>query len=393
MGNLSYWLIPHLRKRILSNLTLAKELSFTKKELFTIARKSLQHLCITCLEYPYLHRKKGDVDQIIQTDHQQIAHNLQNNPQGVVFFCAHQANWELPFLKLSQYVPGIALARPFRNRPLFNWLKGIREAHLGRIVPPKDALKESSKALKNKQFLGVVSDQAYPASAYSAPFFGRRAYTSCICALIACKNKVPLRVVSSYREKGKQIICVSDPILPNKEKSLKAQVKSMMDEVMIQLQKSIRNHPEQWMWLHNKWKQPTPQKLKRDFRHESILIILPSHTKDFDHWHSKIQLFHTYFPNHFISILLPDHFKGDLPIEEAEKIYYSNEKELFLQDFRFKQVFDFSGVSGISNHYKKLCALQVTTLPKLCKKFKVKEPELRARFEEYFSKLVLHAAR
>src|SRR5262245_58304670 len=51
LGSCAYFLLPKFRKRALSNLALASSLVLTESEIRRLAKKSLQNLMITCLEY------------------------------------------------------------------------------------------------------------------------------------------------------------------------------------------------------------------------------------------------------------------------------------------------------------------------------------------------------
>ena len=55
-GTIAYFVIPKFRKRALSNLALASDLSLSNQQIYTIAREAMQNLMITCLEYPRLAR-------------------------------------------------------------------------------------------------------------------------------------------------------------------------------------------------------------------------------------------------------------------------------------------------------------------------------------------------
>ncbi|NGX51367.1 MAG: Lipid A biosynthesis lauroyltransferase, partial [Chlamydiae bacterium] len=136
IGNLAYTLHTRYRKRALSNLSLAG-LHDIKKT----AKASFQNLAITCLEYAKFARLKN-TDKVLSCENPELAKKLIDRKQGIIFFCGHQANWELLFIEGTRRMPGVAIGRPIKNRRLYQWILSIREKFGGTIIPPKKALRE-----------------------------------------------------------------------------------------------------------------------------------------------------------------------------------------------------------------------------------------------------------
>jgi Kdo2-lipid IVA lauroyltransferase/acyltransferase len=212
LGTLVYHLVPGYRKRALSNLALA--LKLPNKEIRTLAKKSLQTLATTCLEYPKLAREK-QIHRIAECENPETAESLISKGQGVIFFCGHQSNWELLFLEGTSRMPGAAIGRPTKNHYLYDWIQSIRQKFGGTMLPRKDAIRGGLKALREGKFLGIVGDQALPESGYSSLFLGRLAWTSPLPALLAYKTNSPLFVATTRYEKGKYRIRYSEPLYPN----------------------------------------------------------------------------------------------------------------------------------------------------------------------------------
>ena len=101
IGLLAFHLIPRYRKRALSNLALATKLNLSRKQIVRTAKESFQSLAITCLEYPKLARS-SNLKGLMHCANPNRALALIEDKTGIVFFCAHQANWELFFLDGTQ---------------------------------------------------------------------------------------------------------------------------------------------------------------------------------------------------------------------------------------------------------------------------------------------------
>ena len=354
-GTLAYYLLPHFRKRTLSNLSLAENLELP--DIKKTAKASFQNLAITLLEYPKFARIKNTTS-ILSCANPKEAKKLIDQNQGVIFFCGHQANWELLFLEGTSRMPGVAIGRPIKNKTLYQWILSIREKNGGKIITPKETIKEGLRALKQGKFLGIVGDQALPESGFATPFFGRRAYTSPAPAILAYRTNSPIIVATIKRTEGKYLIHYSDPIWPNKEKTMQEETERMMTQALSLLEEDIRKNPGQWLWQHNRWKQEPPTNVYYRYRHDTILIILP---QNFDT--TLLNTFRAIYPNAFITILAPE--GAPIPLTDVTIRTYSSEKELFIQDFRFKLIFDFTATKKLKKHFLKQSAFQVLTLDDL----------------------------
>jgi hypothetical protein len=96
------------------------------------------------------------------------------------------------------------------------------------------------------------------------------------------------------------------------------------------------------------------------YRWDSILIIVP---KDFDP--KELATFRVIYPQAFMTILAP--YEMDIPLSDVEIIRYKTSKELYLQDYRFKLVFNFTRESGLKKHFLALSAFHVLDLNALKK--------------------------
>lgn len=346
LGTLAYHLVPKYRKRALSNL--ASSLDLPNDEIRQIAKESLQSLMITCLEYPKLARE-SDISNIATSVNPEKANKIMSEGKGVIFFCGHQANWELLFLEGTSRMPGVAIGRPVKNRYLYAWIQKMRQKFGGTIVEPKNAIKEGLRALKKGAFMGIVGDQGMPDSGFSSPFFGRHAYTSPMPALLAYKTQTPIIVASTHREKGHYYIHYSDPIIPNLEAPMDQEVRRLMEAALSSYENSIRAHPEQWMWIHNRWKQQTTDTIKRPYRQDTIACFLPDNPTLID----SLPKLRALYPTEHLAIFAP---QGHI-ISCGDEVHpYTDLSETLIDDLRFKLIINLTGNYHIDRYYRRTAA-------------------------------------
>ncbi len=387
VGWLAFYCMRDYRKRSLSNLSLAKDLALSKKELLKIAKQSFQNLAINCLEYPRLAREK-DFSQVITCENPEEADRLHQEGKGIIFFCGHLSNWEVLFLDGTTRMKGIAIGKSIKNKKLYHWIVSIREKNGGKIISPHNALREAFRALKKGIFVGIVGDQGMPDSGYSFPFLGRKAWTSTAPALLAYRTGCPIIFAATHRVKGGYRIRYSEPIWPDLTKPLEEEVVSMMDKALTLMQASIKQYPGEWLWQHNRWKQQTLKTLYKRFRQDCICIILPQEEEALEKILPHLPTFKTIYATDFLFLIVPNSCRGKDLIEADEIIYYKKREEILLEDFRFKLVFDFTQDKSVKKHYERLSVFETIDLPLLKQ---LAGPHMKPEMAESLSEILKRA--
>jgi Kdo2-lipid IVA lauroyltransferase/acyltransferase len=357
VGLVCFYCMHTWRKRALSHIALAKDLGFSNEEIIAVAKQSFQNLAINCLEYAKLARAKN-LASIIQCENPEVADQLHAEGKGIVFFCAHQANWEVLFLDGTQRMKGVAIGKPIKNKYLYAWILSIRQRFGGTIINPKNAVKEGFRALKKGVFVGIVGDQAMPDSSYSFPFFGRRAFNSTAPALLAYRANSPMIFAETRRVQGGYRIRYSDPIWPNLDEPIESEVVRMMNKALELLQESIRKRPGEWLWQHNRWKQQTPQVVYHRFRHDAVCVVLSEE-------HTDISVLREIYPLEFLTLLVPTSLSTTNLPPADEVVYYNHISETLRPDLRPKLILDFTSYEPLKKHYQKLSALEIVTFDEL----------------------------
>jgi KDO2-lipid IV(A) lauroyltransferase len=340
---------------------MARSLRLSNKQIKDIAKKSFQNLMITCLEYEKF-AKEADIHKVATCRNFETADQLLKDGKGVIFFCGHQANWETLFLEGTSRMPGVAIGKPTKNQYLYKWVLSIRQKFGGTIITPKNAIKEGLRTLRQAKFLGIVGDQGMPDSGFCSPFLGRMAWTSPIPAMLSYRSNRPIIVATTLRQNGKYIITYSEPIWPDTTKSMEEEIPRLMKESLAILEKSIIEHPDQWMWQHNRWKQQLPGKLPRSLRHDSLCVIFSKEQPNIQNIPAMISSLRQLYPNESITFMMPCDYKDQIVTHDEDVLYYVSEREYLLDDLRFKLVIDLTNNPKVKKHYLKRSAFTVISL-------------------------------
>ncbi|MCX6987192.1 MAG: hypothetical protein NT065_03415 [Chlamydiae bacterium] len=354
LGLISYYMLGTFRKKALSNIAMAKALNLDNASIIQVGKDSFKNLMITCLEYPKFAREKH-IQNIAHCKNPEEALSILEENKGVIFFCGHQANWEILFLEGTSRMPGVAIGKPVKNQYLYKWVLSIREKFGGRIITPKNAIKEGLRTLKKGGFLGIVGDQGMPDSGFSSDFLGRKAWTSPISAILSYRSGRPIIVATTQRQNHKYIIQYEKAIWPDLTKPMEEEIPRLMGHCLSVLEKSIQSTPYQWLWQHNRWKQQLPGSVKKKYRLDSLCVVIPEKTEGFK---GVIQDFRRIYPTELIVFILPESLRDHIKNDVEEIHFYKEADQCFLDDYRIKLLFNFTGNKAIDRHFKKRATIQ-----------------------------------
>jgi tetraacyldisaccharide 4'-kinase len=208
-------------------------------------------------EYPYIHTMKDDkIFKYVKINNRtkDVIREIKNNKVGSILFSGHISNWEVGLRALRD--SGVKLNVVYRelNNPLIEPRYDSRlKENLGikTIAKHDNAAIKIIRALKNGENIIILTDQKDSSNGIPLNFFNRKAYTSRTIYVIAKKLGIPIYGIRVIRNKK--------PVNFSLEVTEKYFVKDSSEVDFLQknndiLEKWIREHPEQWFWVHNRWK-------------------------------------------------------------------------------------------------------------------------------------------
>jgi Kdo2-lipid IVA lauroyltransferase/acyltransferase len=184
--------------------------------------------------------------------------------RGAIFVTAHLGNWEVIGLAHGwSFAPISVVARPLDNPALDRRLCAFRAMAGNRVVYKQDALKEILRALHAGQGVAFLIDQnVQEKDGIFVDFFGRPAATTTVVAALAVKTGCALVPGHTTIGPDGRYRAVYDPPLewtPSGDKQ--ADVARITQELTRVIEGWIREHPEQWLWIHRRWKtQPSAER-------------------------------------------------------------------------------------------------------------------------------------
>lgn len=264
LGNLLYLLVPRRHNIAIENLRNAFNGEKNEKEIRGIARQSCKSFFLTFLEvikFRYLLTKSDVINRLRDTTEglDELFHKVKkihNESGGCIFVTPHIGNWELlPYVSSVMGIPLAVVVRPLDNVYLEKLIYANRASSGQVIIPKRNALFVLQKTLRQGKSIGMLPDQS-TMKGISVNFFGRKATTTPIPAILAITYNRPIVVVACCRKsdnyKYESFVC--DPIWPGEYKSEKAEIFRLTEEINRKMESIIRKYPEQYLWIHNRWK-------------------------------------------------------------------------------------------------------------------------------------------
>lgn len=255
-GAVACWIGPRLgvSNRARRNLRAAlPDLSATQIE--AIVHGMWDNLGRVASEYPHLRQIR-----VFPPDGRVDTHGLDNLDQAlaagrpVILFGGHLGNWEIAALAAGQY--GLDVAQIYRaaNNPLVDRMIARFRSNRGEFIPKGSiASRRAVAALRRGAHLTLLADQKLN-DGIAVPFFGRPAMTAPALALLALHFNCTVLPARVERLRGAHFrLTLYPPHQLPRTGDRDADVAALMAAVNATLENWIRERPEQWFWLHNRW--------------------------------------------------------------------------------------------------------------------------------------------
>ncbi|MEM9016120.1 MAG: 4'-phosphopantetheinyl transferase superfamily protein [Verrucomicrobiota bacterium] len=266
-GKLVYHLIPLRRGTVLENLDRVFGNTLEREEIVAIAQAFYGHHFRNFFEFlrlPFLNQSKKE--SLIRIEGGDELVKAREKGKGVLILTGHFGNWEVSTVAgIAQFQDYHGLFH-FIRRPLkpkwFNdfVMHRFRRAGFG-TLDKAGSLDDILDLLEENHLVVSIFDQ-FTIRKYGIPseFFGHPASTFKSLAVLAQFTGAPVIPASSWREpNGKHILRFDSPVEVETEgrtRDIIAKNTKRFNEV---LERIILRHPEQWIWMHKRWKKIKPK--------------------------------------------------------------------------------------------------------------------------------------
>jgi len=260
IADVAAWLVialaPRRQRMADANIAVAFP-DLSPRERRGIARRSVHGICRTMIELLALPRiSREDLERLIATPDLSPVREAAQSGSGVLFITAHFGNWEWLGAHLAHQVAPLAVvALDHKHGGVADIINAARASHGVRVLG-RDDTREMLRILGSGGMLGMLPDQHAPQGGIRPDFLGQPAWTFTGPAVLAARTGARVFMVFCLREPSGSLRMELLPELQlrdtgDRKEDVEANTRLINDA----LEQAIREHPDNWLWLHDRWKE------------------------------------------------------------------------------------------------------------------------------------------
>ena len=257
----SYWFWPRLRQVGLFNLRLAFP-QWSERERRRVLFRTFRGFGRMLADFASFPRLRRDhLEQRIVYEGFEHYARAQAQGKGVLFLTAHFGNWELSSFAHSLYGHPLNFAvRPMDNLLLDALINRYRRASGGKPIEKNEFARRALQALKQGEAVGVLMDtNMLPGEGVFVDFFGRLACTTTGPARLARKTRAALVLgLAIWDSKLGKYRLRFQPVSRIEREDAEEEIRENTAQFTRLIEESIRRYPDQWLWVHRRWKTRPP---------------------------------------------------------------------------------------------------------------------------------------
>lgn len=192
----------------------------------------------------------------IETEALPLFSALLTDGKPALCFAAHLGNWELPAVAAAAHgLPSAVVYRMPNNKAVAKEIARIRGPLMGRLIRSRaEAAFEMAASLDRGEHLGMLVDQHF-SRGVDVMFFGRRCKANPTIARLARRFDCPVIGVRVIRLPGRRFrVEAEGPFTLPRNAGGEVDVPAAMQMITGVVERWVREHPEQWLWFHRRWR-------------------------------------------------------------------------------------------------------------------------------------------
>lgn len=231
-------------------------------ELEHIAVRMYQHLGQTLVETCRVAvRGAADIEAVVEFVEDAAYRDLVGRSEGALLLMGHVGNWEVGSL-ISRRLPRPvhAVVKPLKPAAMQDLIVHIRSQLGLRLLGHRGDFAGTLRAIKRGEVVAIVLDQNQQRDkGVFVDFLGETAATSTGLAILSAMSRLPVFPIYDHRRAdGVHEVRLLPPIAPPPNRQPET-LRAATQHYTRVLEDIIRQHPEQWTWLHRRWKtRPKP---------------------------------------------------------------------------------------------------------------------------------------
>ena len=248
------------RRKVAQQNVLRSGIAANPAEAAIIARRSFRHFGQVILE-SLKARQILDGDNweqhVTMSIPPEMQAQLEQPDQGIILATGHFGSWEMAAQLLSRWKPVAGITRSANNPYVDRLMQKRKPRDRFRLIPKYDPTNTNRflDVLKNGDVLAFMIDQHARDRGMMIDFFAHPASTHTAVALLHLVTKFPLYFGYCRRTGNSSYeVKVVGPLTHKPTGNKKDDIRSVLNTLNRELEKAIRDNPDQYLWAHRRWR-------------------------------------------------------------------------------------------------------------------------------------------
>ena len=254
LGEVLFLLMPKRRRIARENIGIVFGDSRSDAEKRRLALESFRHLATCLMEFFRLPKFVKVSERYVRFRGTEHLDRAFARGKGLILVMSHLGPWEyLAFLGYLKGYPCAVLGRPVKNPHLYQWIKSLRKTMKANYIDKDMGAREIFSELRQNHLVAIAIDQWAGNEGLWIDFFGIPTSTTSLPARLVKRTGCAIIPAYCIRVASGKYEVRIHPELSLKEKG-NNWIEGMTEELNCLLEEQIRVFPNQWLWVHKRWK-------------------------------------------------------------------------------------------------------------------------------------------
>jgi heptosyltransferase-2 len=275
-GAIAWLVLPHYRNLALRNVRIAFGDEVPEKQMRRIVRRHFQLLGANLLcSVKFTRMPMEKILERVRLENFEHVENCFRQKQPFVVCLSHIGSWEFCTRLFPHFAHGqrtTTVYQRIRNPHIDRHVREARSRFGVEVFERSEGFGKAIELLRSGGAIGILMDQHAGDGGLWTPFFGRLASTTPLPALLARRSHAKLIGFAVHTEGFARWRAVAETPVDGADESIE-KLTARGNEI---LEKQVRRAPEDWFWVHNRWKTPQPNFLLARYKRG---VFLPENAR------------------------------------------------------------------------------------------------------------------
>jgi KDO2-lipid IV(A) lauroyltransferase len=261
LGWVAWYVLRIRRGVVLDNLRASFHRDRSEVAIRDLARRFYGHLGVTLMEFLTFHSTtREQIRGMVTTEGLEHLAACQERGSGAIITSGHFGNWELGGACVAAFGFPICFIIKSQSNPYVDRVQNDIRKQVGiGVIRQGASARQLVYALRNKEFVGMLADQDAGNDGLFIPFLGRPASVFRGPAYLAYRTGCPIVPSVIIRQPdGRHHVTFTPPITVDPDWDEETAVRELTRAYTKRLEEFIRRFPEQYFWVHRRWKTRPP---------------------------------------------------------------------------------------------------------------------------------------